>query len=148
MPRYAEAQTLVDVEPNIVGRMQQLTPETAGAWHAMKTHAVESGVVLLLVSGFRSIERQRALIRKKLDAGQRLLDVLKVTAAPGYSQHHSGQAVDLASPGCRPLTEAFEDTAAFEWLTRNAGAHGFTLSYPRGNACGMSYEPWHWFRLP
>ena len=32
LPRYAEAEELIDVGPNLVGRMQRLTPATAARW--------------------------------------------------------------------------------------------------------------------
>jgi len=69
---------------------------------------------------------------------------LKVNTPPGYSEHHTGRAVDLATPGCPPLTEEFETTAAFAWLVRHAHRFGFTMRYPRGNRFGIAYEPWHW----
>ena len=71
-------------------------------------------------------------------------DILSVNAAPGYSEHHTGRAIDIASPGSRPLTEEFEDSAAFRWLERNAAGYGFSMSYPRDNPGGFIYEPWHW----
>jgi D-alanyl-D-alanine carboxypeptidase len=148
LPRFREATELVAVEPNIVGRVQELTPETAAAWAEMKARAQEDGVALLLVSGFRSIERQVALMRRKLAQGQTLNEILKVNAAPGFSQHHTGKVLDVATPGCRPLTEEFETTPAFGWLCRNAAGFGFRLAYPRDNVEGFCYEPWHWSRLP
>ncbi|MNW15580.1 D-alanyl-D-alanine carboxypeptidase [compost metagenome] len=42
------------------------------------------------------------------------------------------------------LEEVFEQTPAFAWLQANADRFGFVLSFPRGNACGYLYEPWHW----
>jgi len=47
------------------------------------------------VSGFRSVERQAQLIRGKLARGQRLDDILRSNAAPGYSEHHTGRALDI-----------------------------------------------------
>ncbi len=146
-PKYELAPALVDVEPNIVGQMQQLTHSTAAAWSAMKAHARADGVSLLLVSGFRSIERQVELIRRKLELGQSLEEILKVNAAPGYSQHHTGQAIDIATLGCPPLTEAFESTPAYGWLCRHAAEFGFALPYGRENQFGFAYEPWHWSTL-
>ncbi len=67
LPLYAEARNLVDVGPNIVGRMQTLTPVAAAQWAAMQSAAADDGVVLLLVSGFRSFEYQAELIRRKLN---------------------------------------------------------------------------------
>ena len=143
-PRYADAGELVEVGPNLVGRMQRLTPDAAAAWQAMSSAAADEGVRLLIVSGFRSFDYQAELIRNKLAAGQAIDEILRVNAAPGYSQHHTGAAVDIATPGCRPLTEDFENTEAFDWLGKNAGEYGFLLSYPRANPDGFIYEPWHW----
>ena len=144
LTRFDEATELVEVGPNLVGRVQRLTPLAAERWHAMVSAAREDDVVLLIVSGFRSFEYQAALIRKKLNAGQAIGDILAVNAAPGFSEHHAGIAVDIASPGTRPLTEAFEESPAFAWLTDSAAEFGFRMSYPRGNASGFVYEPWHW----
>ncbi len=146
MQRYKEVRELQDIGQNIVGRMQQLAPECAKAWHAMVRAAANDQVTLLPVSGFRSVEYQAMLIRKKLSAGQRIDDILKVNVAPGFSQHHTGNAMDIATPGYKPLSEEFEESPAFEWLSANAYEYGFSLSYPRNNNEGVIYEPWHWYR--
>lgn len=141
---YALATNLVDVGPNLVGRMQRLGPEAAMRWQQMVSAADEEGVRLLIVSGFRDYDYQAGLIRRKLETGQNIADILAVNAAPGFSQHHTGRAIDIATPGSRPLTEEFETTAAFDWLTRRAKAFGFSMTYPRDNRWGFVYEPWHW----
>jgi D-alanyl-D-alanine carboxypeptidase len=144
LPVYDEARDLVEVGPNLVGRMQRLTPAAAERWQAMIARAEADGVTLLIVSGFRSYEYQAALIRKKINAGQVITDILAVNAAPGHSEHHTGLAVDIATPGSRPLTEEFESSEAFRWLEANAARFGFTMSFPRDNPWGIIYEPWHW----
>jgi D-alanyl-D-alanine carboxypeptidase len=126
-PRFSEAETLENVEPNLVGTMQRLAPETATAWREMKSSAAEAGVQLLLVSGFRSIRHQADLIRRKLEAGRSIEAILAVNAAPGYSEHHTGRAVDIATLGTRPLTAEFDASAAFAWLHANAPAVGFRM---------------------
>jgi D-alanyl-D-alanine carboxypeptidase len=143
-PLFVEATELVDVGPNLVGRMQRLTPDTAASWREMLAAALGDGVTLMIVSGFRSIEYQAGLIRKKIVAGQELSEILNVNAAPGFSEHHSGRAIDIAAPGSRPLTEDFETSVAFAWLEENAAKFGFSMSYPRENPQGFIYEPWHW----
>ena len=146
-PAYTEARELEDVEPNILGRIQQLAPDTARDWRRMKAAAFADGVALLLVSGFRSVRHQADLIRKKLAAGVEIAKILDVNAAPGFSEHHTGRAVDVATPGTRPLTEDFESSAAFAWLTEHGARFGFTMPYGRNNSFGFSYEPWHWSQL-
>ena len=144
MPSYTEASELVEVGPNLVGRMQRLTPDAARQWRSLVAAAEAEGVALLIVSGYRSIDYQAALIRKKINAGQTLKEILAVNAAPGFSEHHTGRAVDIATPGSRPLTEEFEVTAAYAWLRQRAAGFGFTMTYPRDNPWGIAYEPWHW----
>ena len=144
LPVFHEAIEMVEVGPNLVGRMQKLVPETADLWHSMVTAAAEDEITLMIVSGFRSIEYQAALIRKKTEAGQLIADVLEVNTAPGYSEHHTGRAVDIATPGSRPLTEEFETTEAFRWLQAEAARFSFSMTYPRDNPWGIIYEPWHW----
>lgn len=147
-PLFEEAVDLVDVGPNLVGRMQRLTPKTARKWAEMVDAAASDGVILLIVSGFRGFDYQARLIRKKINAGQVVSDILRVNAAPGFSEHHTGRAVDIATPGSRPLMEEFEDSDAFRWLVENAARFGFSMSYPRENPFGFIYEPWHWARKP
>ncbi len=141
---FAEAKQLVEVGPNLVGRMQRLTPAAAAQWASMVAAAAGDGIQLLIVSGFRAIEYQAELIRNKIAAGQAIRDILEVNTAPGFSEHHTGNAVDIATPGSRPLTEEFENSEAFQWLTENAGRFGFSMTYPRDNPWGITYEPWHW----
>ena len=146
-PIYDEASGLVDAGPNLVGRMQRLTPDTAASWQDMQAAARDAGIALLIVSGYRSFDYQAGLIRKKLESGQELTSILSVNAAPGYSEHHTGRAIDIATPGSRPLTEEFESSEAFAWLKKNAAGFGFRMSYPRDNPEGFVYEPWHWARI-
>ena len=148
MPRYAEASGLVDAGVNIVARPIRLDPAAREAWLEMSHSALGDGVTLLSVSGFRSYDDQARLIRKKLNRGEAIADILGVDAAPGHSEHHTGRAIDVASPGSRPLTEDFEASEAFGWLSANAGRFGFSLSYPRGNLQGLIYSPWHWMWRP
>jgi len=146
-PFYGDATDLEDVEPNIVGRPQRLAPPTARSWRQMKQTAALAGVELLLVSGFRSIRQQTDLFRQKLAAGLQIEAILRVNAAPGFSEHHTGRAIDIATPGTRPLTAEFENSKAFAWLVANAATFGFTMPYGRDNVFGFEFEPWHWSQI-
>jgi D-alanyl-D-alanine carboxypeptidase len=148
MPVQAEASGLVSIGVNPDGREILLSPPAAEAWAAMRDVAAASGIALVAISGFRSIERQAELIRAKLAAGESIDAILQTVAAPGYSEHHSGRAVDIGAPGEPQLTEDFELTPGFRWLRAHAHHHGFHLTYPRGNAYGIAYEPWHWCHRP
>lgn len=141
---FDEATELVEIGPNLVGHMQRLTPEAGQRWADMVAAAANTNILLLIVSGFRGVDYQADLIRKKIAAGQQIGAILKVNTAPGFSEHHTGKAIDIATPGSRPLTEDFENTEAFQWLTAEAGKFGFSMTYSRENPWGISYEPWHW----
>jgi D-alanyl-D-alanine carboxypeptidase len=144
LPAYVEARELVSIGMDIHGRERQLAPQAAARWAELQAAAQADGIELLIVSAFRSLEYQQQIFERKIKAGAALEDILKVNAPPGYSEHHTGRAVDLTTPGCQPLTEEFESSAAFAWLVRHAHRFGFSMTYPRGNRFGIAYEPWHW----
>ncbi len=141
---FPEAKELVSIGPDIYGREQRLAPAAAAAWGKMETAAERDGAKLLPVSAFRSVAYQRQIIERKLAAGQKMEEILRVSAAPGFSEHHTGRSVDVTSHNCKPLTEEFERTPEFDWLSRRAKDFGFTMTYPRDNHLGVIYEPWHW----
>lgn len=143
-----EPETLVEVAPGRTERRRWLAPDAAARWAQLEVAAERDGIALRIVSAWRSLEYQASLIERKLERGQPIDFILQVNAAPGYSEHHTGRALDLGVPGCETLTEAFEGTEAFAWLCANAAAWGFSLSYPRDNAHGIVYEPWHWAYAP
>ena len=118
--------------------------DAARGWGRLRDAAARDGVVLDAVSGYRSHDYQLGIFERKLARGDDIPAILQVNAAPGYSEHHSGRALDIGTPGEPPAEESFEATPAFAWLQANAGALGFTMSYPRGNPHGIVHEPWHW----
>jgi zinc D-Ala-D-Ala carboxypeptidase len=139
-----ETSSLVGVSGGAEGKEIRLDPGAAAAWEKMRAEAMGVGIVLVAISGFRSVRRQTEIIEAKLAAGESIDSILRVIAAPGFSEHHTGRAVDISVPGEPNLTEAFEMTTAFRWLGDHAGQFGFRLSYPRANVHGIAYEPWHW----
>ena len=125
-------------------KILRLAPRAAKAWRAMAAAAARDGVALVALSAFRSVARQTAIVRRKLARGQAIEAILRVNAAPGCSEHHTGRALDLGSPAHLRLEATFARTREFRWLKKHAGAFGFILSYPRKNRQGIAYEPWHW----
>lgn len=145
---HLECTDLASIGLDHAGREQKLERHTATQWQAMQDAAARDGVSLLVISAFRGFDYQRQIIARKLAAGQVIDQILRVSALPGFSEHHTGRAIDIGTTGCAPLTEAFEQTAAYAWLTQHAAEFGFRLSYPRGNPHGVVFEPWHWFCSP
>ena len=73
--------------------------------------------------------------------------VQSYSALPGQSEHQTGLCVDfITSDMGSELTEDFELSAAYRWLSQNAYKFGFILRYPDGkeDITGYTYEPWHY----
>ena len=148
LPLFADATEFEIARMGACGREHLLVPAAARQWRALRVEAENDGVTLVVISGYRGFDRQVELIQAKLDRGDLIDDILAVMAPPGCSEHHSGCAVDIGTPGCEPLSADFDTTAAFQWLQQHANRFGFRLSYPEGNRWGYTYEPWHWcYRL-
>lgn len=144
LQRCDEAVHLEIAEVGADSREHLLVPAAAEAWRSLKAASFDDGVDLFIVSAFRSVDRQAEIIRRKLDAGLAVADVLAVCAPPGFSEHHTGRAIDISTPNSPTLEVEFDKTPAYAGLTMRAFEFGYYLSYPEGNACGYQYEPWHW----
>jgi len=144
LPLVAEPDHLGFAGADRFGRPLWLLPGAARAWQHMQADARREDVVLESISGYRSHDYQLGIFERKLARGQSVDEILTVNAAPGYSEHHGGRALDIGTPDEPPAEESFEQTRAFAWLQQNAGAHGFVMSYPRDNPHGIVHEPWHW----
>jgi zinc D-Ala-D-Ala carboxypeptidase len=133
--------------PVTSGSEFKMRPVAAQKFQEMQAAAKADGVSLTMISAFRDLKTQEQLFFGVKE--QRSQDVKKraeVSAPPGYSEHHTGYAVDLGdgdAPGTN-LTEDFANTAAFQWLEQNALKYSFEMSFPPDNKQGVSYEPWHW----
>ena len=145
LPLVAEPTVLALAGFDRYRRPLWLVSAAARAWRSMQASALHDNVVLEAISGYRSHDYQLGIFERKLARGLTVDDILAVNAAPGYSEHHSGRALDLGAPDEPPAEESFERTPAFAWLCDNAPGHGFAMSYPRDNPHGIVYEPWHWY---
>lgn len=145
LPLYEDAPELVVAAYSASGRAHELAPAAAAAWQNLQEAASADEISLIIISAFRSFERQWEIVSRKVESGVLAERVFEKLAPPGCSQHHSGNAIDIGTLGCEPASEEFDTTAAFAWLRENAGRFGFTMSYPKGNSYGYIYEPWHWY---
>lgn len=100
---------------------------------------------LFLQSGYRSYDTQKAVharqvARLGLKAGEAL------AARPGFSEHQTGLAADVAAIGQGCLIRVcFATTKMGRWLAANAYKYGFIIRYPSGKTSitGYQFEPWH-----
>ena len=136
-----------ELQPIVTDGRIKLRLAAAQQFQAMVAAARATGVVLVPISGFRSVKDQEHLYFDiKAQRGQTATKRAEVSAPPGYSEHHTGYAVDIGD-GATPATNLnpnFNETRAFQWLSANAAYFSFEMSFPKDNPQGVSYEPWHW----
>lgn len=109
----------------------------------MYSAAKSEGLSLIITASYRTFEYQENLYNINASySDEAYAD--EVSARPGFSDHQSGLAVDIAK--YTVLLKDFETTAEFTWLQENAYKYGFILRYPKDKAylTGFDYEPWHY----
>ena len=110
----------------------------------------EDGVTILLDSIYRSVKEQEELWDRWSKDPEKGIDYAKKYAAvPGYSEHHTGLAVDIVIKKGDKLIEENEDMIAeeeiFAKIHKKLADYGFILRYlkDRDDITGYTYEPWH-----
>ncbi|MBQ8209246.1 MAG: M15 family metallopeptidase [Clostridia bacterium] len=113
---------------------------------SMFNDARNSGIDPVVTSGYRTLDKQQQLYDDKVNAyidegysrDEAEEKANEWVALPGYSEHHTGLAVDInAREG------ASEEV--YKWLEKNCHKYGFILRYPadKTEITGINYEPWH-----
>ncbi len=116
--------------------------------------AKNDGFELLLFSGYRDIFRQIKIlseqINKYLDDGYDICKArnlsLSTIAIPGFSEHHTGLAIDIFSKDNELYDDKdFEKTDDFIWLKNNSYKYGYILRYQKDKTdiTNIAFEPWH-----
>jgi hypothetical protein len=93
-----------------------MRPDVAAAYDQMAAAARSDGILLIVVSGFRSDAEQAELFAAHPDPTW--------VAPPGHSLHRCATELDIGPD------------AAYSWLASNARRFGFVQRY--------SWEPWHY----
>lgn len=122
-----------------------LRAEAAAAYQQMVAEAAAAGVPITAVSGFRTGAEQEQLYASYTENfGPEAADA--ISARPGYSEHQTGLAIDIANPdGTCALESCFAVTLAGSWAAANAHHYGFIIRYPAESEhiTGYAHEPWH-----
>jgi D-alanyl-D-alanine carboxypeptidase len=122
-----------------------LHADAAEAARALIAAAKADGVSLQAASCYRSVGRQRAIFCGPIDRGQKsFAERVRWSAPPGYSEHATGYVIDFCDPAKCELETEFAQEPGGKWLAAHAPCFGFELSFPKGNAQGVGWEPWHW----
>ena len=108
----------------------------------------ELNIYIDIDDSYRSISTQEKIYNHYLELnGQEYCD--NYVAVPGYSEHHTGLAIDImlkVNDGfLREDMDQFEYINVFEEIHKHLYKYGFILRYPKGkeNITGYNYEPWH-----
>lgn len=111
------------------------------ALQEMVNAARRDGVTLTPGSILRTSSRQAQIVADKKKKGQSAKQIYYTSSHPGYSEHHTGLAVDFS-----PIDHSFAKTAGYRWLKQHAHEYGFYQTFtPEYSAySGVSEESWHW----
>lgn len=137
MPNYWDAE-LVEVV-NCFNETIKVEKETYNHYLNLKKDLKDKNIDIIIESSYRSIEEQQQILEQYDE----------YAAVPGYSEHHTGLAIDICVYVDNKLIYENDDMLKLEDLFRqihsSLACHGFILRYPKGkeNITGYKYEPWH-----
>ncbi len=116
---------------------------------AMFDAAAKDNIWFWVASGYRSVEDQEIILDRAVAENIELgmteerarEEALRTIARPGYSEHHTGLAVDL-----NDVSDGFEETEAYRWLSEHGAEYGFVQRYKKDKAAvtGIDNESWHY----
>lgn len=116
----------------------------------LKKELESEGITIELDSVYRSVKEQQELWDEwSKDPTKGIEYVRKYVAVPGYSEHHTGLAVDICLKKDGKLIYENEDMIAekeiFAKIHKKLAKYGFILRYLEGRdeTTGYAYEPWH-----
>ncbi|MEM8498766.1 MAG: M15 family metallopeptidase [Pseudomonadota bacterium] len=149
-----------------------LQSEVWRAYEEMRSLAADSGIDLLIASGFRDFDRQLSIWNRKAEGKRPVLDqqglpldlsalsefevceaILRWSALPGASRHHWGTDMDVYDGSTIDAAYKLQLTPDeyglggpfYElnaWLGEHAGSFNFTRPY-QFDTGGIAPEAWH-----
>ena len=115
----------------------------------MRNAAENENYNILINTGYRTIAEQERIfndtVSDYMNQGNSQSVAFErarqVAALPGYSEHHTGLAIDFTMNGTYD-----ERLEMWDWLSKNAYKYGFILRYPKNkeHITGYTFEPWHY----
>lgn len=97
-----------------------------------------------VISGYRSRNYQQTLLDNKVrQVG--VTEAAMWVSKPGYSEHHSGLALDLGLYSNKGVSSDYTGTGRYVWINQNCHRYGFIVRYPedKKEITKIAYEPWH-----
>lgn len=130
---YTLLQAEMYAKPEVVSGMNEM----------MAAFQTQSGISSIMVSSaYRNVDDQQKMYDNDLKNNG--TDTSETVAKAGYSEHHSGYALDLSYKSAAGYAY-LDGSGSYSWLNENCYKYGFIIRYPDGktSATGMAYEPWH-----
>lgn len=129
---------------------EELDARVVPYFDKMYNAALEDGIELVALSGYRSYETQQtnldALTEEymeeyEVDEEEAYEMAVQEILPAGCSEHNLGLAMDIGE-----IDEAFAESEEYAWLVENAHNYGFIERYTEENQdiTGIIPEPWHW----
>lgn len=133
---------------NSIGDDVEVEKTAYEAYQQLKADLEAEGIYVDLDSAYRSVEEQQRIWD---DFTQKYGDdyTRKTVAVPGYSEHHTGLALDLYLIVDGKEIVENEDLITYpeiwEQIHQKLANYGFILRYTPGDEyiTGYAYEPWH-----
>ena len=141
---------IITVE-NSLGEEVQIEKATYDAYSALRDELLNDyNIQIELDSVYRSVEEQQEIWDAWLADPDKGEDYCKkYLAIPGYSEHHTGLAVDIFiiknGKEIRENDDMIADVEDFAKIHELLPKYGFILRYLEGkeDITGYAYEPWH-----
>lgn len=119
---------------------QYLSRVAQVAFEEMCEAALLEDMHILANSAYRSYNDQQDVYDTYLNLyGQEYVN--NYVAVPGFSEHQTGLALDVAAKDYN----TFKTSPEYTWMVENAYKYGFILRYPaeKQDITGYKYEAWH-----
>ena len=126
---------------NIHNEEIEVEKETLESFYSLCKYMKEQNIEMGIEAGLRTQTQQEEIQSKYMAKfGKDYCDIY--VADPGYSEHHTGLAIDFY---IKEAGEVFKNLSAYETVHKYLKDFGFILRYPAGkqDITGYAYEPWH-----
>ncbi len=164
---YAISELMGKTKIQLFGEKINLRKEAHTSFLAMKDAAKADGILIEIVSSYRSFDQQRAIFERKfqrfaevdgLKPMEALDKIIEYSTIPGTSRHHWGTDMDITqgdkkTEGDVLVAEKFDTGGPFEglkkWMDTHSTTYDFHLVYTdEPKRKGFRYEPWHYSYAP
>ena len=128
-----------------IGNGFLLSAKAAGSFNSLMAAASAANEPLAVTSSYRSYSDQVSTYAYWVNtSGAAGADTY--SARPGYSEHQTGLAFDVADAAKQYVLSNFSQTSQYQWLQAHAAEYGFIQRYYAGSEAitGFKAEEWHY----